>query len=101
MVSGDHRAVGILDADVALGLERVRAAVVDDAIGKQRVVAVVDLDVALGRDPVVVVVVDHLVGLQQHRLGGIDLGWLDQLLEICLCLAEGRLPRGKAGGESG
>ena len=101
VVGGDHSAVGILDADVALGLERVRPAVVDHAIGKQRVVAVVDLDVALGGDPVVVVVVDHLVGLQQHRLGRIDLWGLDELLETRLRLAERRLPRGKAGGESG
>ena len=71
MVGGDHRAVRILDADIAFGRERVRAAIVDHPVGEKRVVAVVELDVALGGDLGVLVVVDHLVGLQQHRLGGI------------------------------
>ena len=73
LIGGDDRAVGVLDADIALGGERVRAAIVDHLIGEQRVVAVVELDIALGGDLGVIVVVDHLVGLQQHGLRLVDL----------------------------
>ena len=96
LIGGDDRAVGVLDADIALGRERVRAAIVDHLIGQQRVVAVVELDVALGGDLGVVVVVDHLVGLQQHGLRRVDFRRLDDLLERGLGLAEGRLPGGEA-----
>ena len=93
LVRGDDRAFGILDAHVALRRERIGVAVVDHLIGKQRVVAVIDLDVAFGRHAVVLVVVDHLVGLQQHGLGRVHLGRLQNGAEVALLLllgADGR-----------
>ena len=68
----DDGAVGLLDADIALRLERIGGLVVDDAVGKQRVVVVVDLDIAARDHAIAAVVVDELVRLQEHRFGAVD-----------------------------
>src|SRR5262249_10098485 len=101
VVRGDHRAVGILNTDVAHGGKRVVVAVVDDAVSKQRVVAEIDLDIALGGDTPVRIVINHFVGLQQHGGCLIDFRRLYNLFPIGLGLSQ-RLPtRQKSGEQAG
>lgn len=75
-VGGDGRAIRLLDAHIANGIQRLRLTVVDQLVGLQGVVFVIDLDVALGDDAVVLAVGDELVSLQQQRLIGGVLAYL-------------------------
>ncbi len=75
VIGVDDRAVRLLDADIALGRQRVGALVVDHLVGEEGVVVVVDLDIALGGDLAAGVVVDQLIRLQKHRLGGVFVGF--------------------------
>ena len=65
-VGGDHRAVRLLDAHIAEGVEGVGLAIVDELVGEESVVLVIDLDIALCGDEVVVVVGGEFVGLKQE-----------------------------------